>query len=147
MEVKSQHMDTIYRLGKVEDILTEMDLSEVADDVVDIDGEGQIVISGWHVFVPKLDIRVHQGIVGYWDKEMQGYMPELLVTVVLEGKPEHQDYIHLGRGGMVATMTNWLQGRLAVDEIEQLRCKIVIPDDIFIAERQKERKICSIQSE
>lgn len=147
MEGKSQHMDTIYRLGKVEDILVEMDLSEVADDVAEIDGEGQVVISGWYVFVPELDIRLHQGIVGYWDKEMQGYMPELLITVVLEGKLERPDHIYLGRGGMVATMTNWLRGRLAVDEIEQLRCKIVIPDDIFIAERQKERKICSMQSE
>lgn len=147
MEAKSQHKDVTYRLGKVEDILADMDLSEVADDVAEMEDDSQLVISSWYVFVPELDIRLHQGIVGYWDKEMQGYMPELLVTVVLEGKPEHQDYINLGRGGMVATMTNWLQGRLAVDEIEQLRCKIVIPDDIFIAERQKERKICSMQSE
>ena len=140
MEGKSQHMGTIYRLGKVEDILAEMDLSEVADDVAEIDGEGQVVISGWYVYVSELDIRLYQGMVGYWDKEMQGYMPELLVTVVLEGgaKPENTDHIYLGQGGMVVTMTNWLRGRLAVDEIEQLKCKIVIPDDIFIAERQKE---------
>ena len=60
---------------------------------------------------------------------MQGYMPDFSVTVVYESDSDNTDYIYYERDGFVITMASWLNGRLSIDEVEQLKCEIVIPHD------------------
>lgn len=120
-------MSKIYRLLEVEEVLAEMDMSEVDDDIAETDEDTQIVISGWYVYLPELGLKLHEGVVGVWDEEMQGYMPDFAVTVVYEADSDNTDYIYFEQDGFVVTMANWLNGRLSMDEVEQLKCEIVIP--------------------
>lgn len=41
-----------YRIHEVEEVISEMDLSEVEDDIAEIDEDMQLVISGWYVNIP-----------------------------------------------------------------------------------------------
>ena len=120
-------MSKIYRLWEVEEVLAEMDMSEVDDDIAETDEDTQIVISGWYVYLPELGLKLHEGVVGVWDEEMQGYMPDFAVTVVYEADSDNTDYIYFEQDGFVVIMANWLNGRLSMDEVEQLKCEIVIP--------------------
>lgn len=122
-------MQTMCRLGEIEDVVEEMDLSEIPDDVLELDDGYQLVISGWYVWIPELSIRLHEGVVGYWDEEMQGYMPDFSVTAVFPEEPTETDYIYYEQDGIIATMANWLHGRMSIDMIGQLRCEIVIPHE------------------
>lgn len=122
-------MRRYYRLGEVEDVLADMDLSEVDDDIAEVEGDKQLVISGWFVLIPELKLRLHAGVVGYWDEKLQGYMPDFTVTVVVEKDPAEEEYIYYKQDGMVLTMANWLHGRFTMEEIEALRCEIVIPSN------------------
>ena len=45
-------------------------------------------------------------------------------TVVYEASAEHQHYIYFEQDGMVITLANWLNGRVPLDVIEQMRCSI-----------------------
>lgn len=118
-----------YRLWEVEEIIAEMDLSEVDDDIAETDEDTQIVISGWYVYLPELNLKLHEGIVGIWDEEMKDYMPDFAVTVVYEGDSDNTDYIYFEQDGFVITMANWLNGRMSIGDIEQLKCEIVIPHE------------------
>ena len=101
------------RLEEVEQIMEEMDLYDVADDILDLEDGYQLVLSGWYVVIPELRIRLHEGVVGYWDDEFSA----------------EKEYLYFEQDGMVVTMANWLSGRMSIDAIEQLKCKIVIPHD------------------
>ena len=117
------------RLEEVEQIMEEMDLYDVADDIVDLEDGYQLVLSGWYVVIPELRIRLHEGVVGYWDDELKDYMPDFGVTVVFPKDSAEKEYLYFEQDGMVVTMANWLSGRKSIDAIEQLKCKIVIPHD------------------
>lgn len=117
------------RLEEVEQIMEEMDLYDVADDILDLEDGYQLVLSGWYVVIPELRIRLHEGVVGYWDDELKDYMPDFGVTVVFPEDPAEKEYLYFEQDGMVVTMANWLSGRKSIDAIEQLKCKIVIPHD------------------
>ena len=49
-------MEKAYRLDMVEEAVSEMDLFDVADDIMESDENYQIVISGWQAYVPELGI-------------------------------------------------------------------------------------------
>lgn len=55
------------------------------------------------------------------------FMPDFAVTVVYEGDIESKEWLYYEQDGFVTTLANWLNGRLPVEQIEQLRCEIVIP--------------------
>lgn len=115
------------RLADVEKYFEETDFSEIPDDVVELDEGYQLVLSGWHVHIPKLQLRLHKGVVGYWDEEMKGYMPDFCVTVIFPEDPAETEYLYYEQDGMMTSMVNWLHGQMPVDVIEQLVCEIVIP--------------------
>ena len=117
-------MEKIYRLFEVEEVIAEMDLSDIDDDIAETDEEYQIVISGWWVHIPELNLNLHEGVVCTWEEESQMFMPDFAVTVVYETGAEHQDYIYFEQDGMVITLANWLNGRVPLDVIEQMRCSI-----------------------
>ena len=45
---------TRYRLGEVEEKLSEMEFEDRCDEIVEIDDDMQLVVSGWYVFIPGL---------------------------------------------------------------------------------------------
>lgn len=74
----------MYRLFEVEEVIAEMDLSDIDDDIAETDEEYQIVISGWWVHIPELNLNLHEGVVCTWEEESQMFMPDFAVTVVYE---------------------------------------------------------------
>ena len=116
-----------FRIHEVEEVISVMDLSEVEDDIAETDGDMQLVISGWYVNIPKLNLNLREGVVCIWDDEEKLFMPDFAVTVIYEGDIESKDWIYYEQDGFVVALANWLNGRLPVEQIEQLRCEIVIP--------------------
>ena len=47
---------------------------------------------------------------------------------------ETQEWLYYEQDGMVVTLGNWLKGRLSCEQIEQLWCELIIP------EQNKEQK-------
>lgn len=60
---------------------------------------------------------------------MKSYLPDSCVAVVYPEEPAVTEYLYFKQDGIVTTMANWLHGQLPIDEIEQLRCEIVIPHE------------------
>lgn len=121
-----------YRIHEVEEVISEMDLSEVEDDIAETDEDMQLVISGWYVNIPELSLNLREGVVCIWDKEEKMFMPDFAVTVIYEGDIEGKEWIYYEQDGFVITLANWLNGRLPVEQIEQLRCEIVIPQQVVV---------------
>ena len=117
------------RLTDVEKYLEETDFSEIPDDAVELEEGYQLVLSGWYVNIPELHLRLHEGVVGYWDEEMKEYMPDFCVTVIYPEDPAETEYLYYEQDGMFSTMVNWLHGQMSVEEIEQLGCEILIPQE------------------
>ena len=119
--------DMKYRIYEADEVISEMDLSEVEDDIAETDEDMQLAISGWYVNIPELNLNLREGVVCIWDDEEKLFMPDFAVTVIYEGDIESKDWIYYEQDGFVVTLVNWLNGRLPVEQIEQLRCEIVIP--------------------
>lgn len=119
--------DMKYRIYEVEEVISEMDLLEVEDDIAETDEDMQLVISGWYVTIPELNLNLREGVVCVWDEEEKLFMPDFAVTVIYEGEIESKEWLYYEQDGFVVTLANWLNGRLSVEQIEQLRCEIVIP--------------------
>lgn len=149
-----------YRLFEVEEVVSEMDTSDVADDIAETDEDMQLVISGWHVHIPSLNLNLHEGVVCIWDDEEGIFMPDFAVTVIYEGNDENRvfrteesvsnksdevtdafftaDYLYYEQDGFVATLANWLNGRLSMDQIEQLRCELIMPGTYHLNKESEE---------
>ena len=121
-----------YRIHEVEEVISVMDLSEVEDDIAKTDEDMQLVISGWYVNIPELNLNLREGVVCIWDEEEKLFMPDFAVTVIYEGDIEGKDWIYYEQDGFVVTLANLLNGRLLVEQIEQLRCEIVIPQQVVV---------------
>lgn len=122
-----------YRIYEVEEVISEMDLLEVEDDIAETDEDMQLVISGWYVAIPELNLNLREGVVCVWDEEEKLFMPDFAVTVIYEGDIESKDWIYYEQDGFVVTLANWLNGRLSVEQVEQLWCEIVIPQKDVMA--------------
>ena len=70
--------------------------------------------------------------LGYAEEGL--FMPDFDVTIVYEGNIETQEWLYYEQDGMVVTLGNWLNGRLSCEQIEQLWCELIIP------EQNKEQK-------
>ncbi|MDD3139290.1 MAG: hypothetical protein PHX08_10005 [Lachnospiraceae bacterium] len=139
-----------YRLYEVENVVADMGTSDVADDIAETEEDTQLVISGWYVHIPNLNLNLHEGVVCIWDDEGGLFMPEFAVTVIHEGNFESKvfrteeesvcnesdectdaflsaDYLYYEQEGFVDTLVNWLNGRLSMEQIEQLRCELIVP--------------------
>ena len=116
-------------MAEVEKNIEEMDLSEITDDVVELEEGYQLALSGWYVHIPKLHLRLHEGVVGYWDEGMKEYMLDFCVTVIYPEDPAETEYLYYEQDGIFTTMVNWLHGQMSMEEIEQLSCEILIPQE------------------
>ena len=117
------------RLADVEKYLEETVFSAIPDDVVELEEGYQLVLSGWYVNIPELHLRLHEGVVGYWDEKVKEYMPDFCVTVIYPENPAETEYLYYEQDGMMTTMVNWLHGKMPIDVIEQRICEIVIPQE------------------
>ncbi|MBQ8232519.1 MAG: hypothetical protein IJZ34_11420 [Lachnospiraceae bacterium] len=119
-------------MSEVESVIEEMELSEISEDVAELEEGYQLVLSGWYVRIPKLHLRLHEGVVGYGDEEMKEYMPDFCVTVIYPEEPAETEYLYYEQDGMFTTMVNWLHGQMSMEEIEHLECEILIPQESSI---------------
>ena len=117
-----------YRLGDVEEIISEMEFEDRCDEIVEIDDDLQLVISGWYVVVPSLSLTLRAGVACAFDEEAGMFMPDFDVTVLYEDELTADKWIYYEQDGFTVTLANWLNGRLPISNIETLECYLVIPD-------------------
>lgn len=139
-----------YRLCEVEEAVSEMDMAEIPDDIVETEDDIQLVVSGWSVYVESLNLSLREGVVCIWDEEEEMFMPDYSVTVVYEGEIETgdsrsgasvvnesgesmqasfpADSLYYEQDGFAITLANWLNGRLPMEQIEQLWCELIMPE-------------------
>lgn len=117
-----------YRLGEIEEILSEMDFTEVDDDIAEIDEDFMIQVSGWYLLIPSLGIIVRSGIACVFDEEEKMFMPDFDVTVLYEGEVDSGSWLYYEQDGIVITIANWLSGRMQIEAIERLECVLKIAE-------------------
>lgn len=138
-----------YRLCEAEEAVSEMDMAEIPDDIVETEEDIQLVVSGWSVYVESLNLSLREGVVCIWDEEEEMFLPDYSVTVVYEGNIETgdsrsgasvvnesgesmqasfpADSLYYEQDGFAITLANWLNGRLPMEQIEQLWCELIMP--------------------
>lgn len=114
------------RLEDVEEKMAETDTFDVPDDIAETDDNYQLVISGWYVKIPSLNLYLRAGVMCLWDEDEKVYMPDFDVTVIYEDENELSSYLYYEQDGFVVTVNNWLHGQLDYEEISQLMCEVVI---------------------
>lgn len=117
-----------YRLGEIEEIISEMEFEDRCDEIVEIDDDLQLLISGWYVVVPSLSLTLRVGVACAFDEEAGMFMPDFDVTVLYEDELMADKWIYYEQDGFTVTLANWLNGRLPISNIETLECYLVIPD-------------------
>ena len=115
-----------YRLWEMEEIISGMEFEKRCDEIVEIDDDLQLIISGWYVAVPGLSLILRAGVACVFDKETGMFMPDFDVTVLYEDEPI--DFLYYKQDGFTGTLADWLKGRLSVSDMETLVCYLVIPD-------------------
>ena len=105
-------MNRMCRLGEAEQIISEMEerLIDVADDIAETEEDTQLIVSGWWVFLPQLNLQLHEGILCNWDEEEQMFMPDVAVTVVYEADADRMEYIYF-EDSFIVNNVNILQGK------------------------------------
>lgn len=118
------------RLCEMEEIVNELDLSYVADDVVETEEDYQIVVSGWWIFIPELHINVHEGVFCNYDENKKEYLPDFSITIIMEAATERREgkWIYYEQDGFEITLANYFNGKMAIEDILELPCFIYIPD-------------------
>lgn len=114
------------RLEDVEEKMAETDTFDVPDDIAETDDNYQLVISGWYVKIPSLNLYLRAGVMCLWDEDEKVYMPDFDVTVIYEDENELSSYLYYEQDGFVVTVNNWLHGQLDYEEISQLMCEVVV---------------------
>lgn len=120
---------TKYRLGEVEEAVSEMEFEDRCDEIVEVDDDLQLLISGWYVFIPSMSLYLRAGVACVFDEEAGMYMPDFDVTVLYEEELDTEQWIYYEQDGFVITLGNWLNGRLPISNIETIECHLVIPDE------------------
>lgn len=116
------------RVKDAERQLIKMDLDDVSDDVAEIDDGIQIVISGYYLLIPELNIQIHKGILCVFEQEVNMYMPDEAVTLIIEVNGQEAEHICYKQDGIIGTLYDWGQGKMSLDRIENMWCEIIVPD-------------------
>lgn len=117
-----------YRLGNVEEVISEMEFEDRCDETVEIDDDLQLLISGWYVVIPSLSLTLRAGVACVFDEEAGMFMPDFDVTVLYEDELTADKWIYYEQDGFTVTLANWLNGRLPISNIETLECYLVMPE-------------------
>ena len=57
-------------------------------------------------------------------------MPDFAVTVLYEADKGCEEWLYFEQDGFVTTMANFLSGKMPVEQIEQLWCELIIPENV-----------------
>lgn len=119
------------RLREVEEIVQELDLSYVADDIVETEEDYCLAASGWWICIPELQINVHEGVFCNYDENEQEYLPDFSITIIMEADTELKEgkWIYYEQDGFEITLANYYGGKLSMEAISELPCFICIPND------------------
>ena len=115
-------------LGEIEEAISERDLFEVPDSIIDTDEDTCIVVSGWWVFIPTLAMYLREGVVCVYDEEEKEYLSDFAVTVMMQGELVEDGWIYYEQDGFVISLANYLQVKMRIDELESLECVLCIPE-------------------
>lgn len=121
-----------YLIGNVEQLLDEIDFADMADDLAEIDDVLELWISGWFIRIPSFGICVRKGVACLFNEETKMFIPEYDVTVIckenIEGTTNDntENILWFMKDDIVATLENWLDGRVSIVAIEQLECYMEI---------------------
>lgn len=118
-----------YRLGEVEEIVSEMEFEDRCEEIVEVDEHLQLLISGWYAFIPSLSLYLRAGVACIYDEEAGMYMPDFDVTVLYENELADDMWLYFEQDAFLVSLGNWLNGRLSMGEIENLECHLVVPDE------------------
>lgn len=131
MQTVGNYKQIFCRIRQVEEIISEIDLSYVADDVVETEEDYQIVVSGWWIFIPELHINVHEGVFCNYDENEKEYLPDFSITIIMESDTERREgkWIYYEQDGFEITLANYFSGKMAMETISELPCFICIPND------------------
>lgn len=117
-----------YRLGDIEEVIFKMEFEDRCDEIVEIDDDLQLLISGWYVVIPSLSLTLRAGVACAFDEEAGMFMPDFDVTVLYEDELTADKWIYYEQDGFTVTLANWLNGRLTISNIETLECYLVMPE-------------------
>lgn len=127
-----------YRLCDIEEAITELDVSEVPDDIAETTDDVQLVISGWSVYVKELNLILKEGLVCIWDERKEMFLPDFAVTVIYEGKKPEGEWLYYEQDGFAVTLANWLCGQMPMEQIEQLWCELIMPENYYLKKESEE---------
>ncbi len=113
------------RFEDAEEIIEQMDMSEIADDIAITEDNIQIVISGYYVYLESVGIKLHKGIICYFDDEEHMFMPDETVTVIYREDSDRNRYICYEAEDMEGTLYDYFDGRMTAGEIANLPCEII----------------------
>ena len=118
-----------YLLGEVQEAVSEMDLSEEPDSIIETDEGSMLVVSGWWIFIPSLNMYLREGIVCVFDEDAKDYLPDFSVTVLMESELAEDGWIYFEQDGFAISLANYLNGRMELTDIDSLECVLCLPDD------------------
>ena len=119
-------------LQEAEEILQNMALEELAEDVAETENGKILVLGGWWVEIPSLEITLRAGISCYQETEPPGYFPEAPIRVIAEtGKEESKTEIWVfeGEAAFSEVLFVYIQGEMEPEEIERLPCFLCVPEE------------------
>ena len=102
-----------------------MDMSEIADDIAITEDNIQIVISGYYVYLESVGIKLHKGIICYFDDEENMFMPDETVTVICREDFDRNRYLCYEAENMEGMLYDYFDGRMTAGEIANLPCEII----------------------
>lgn len=125
-----QSMIKNYKLKDIEDVVFDMDeLMDIESSVVVIDDDLHIVVSGWSVYVPSLNLTLREGLACVLDEKLKSYQPDFDVVLIYDGDPSSQDILYYEQDAMVTTLNNWLHSKFSCTELQNLDCELHIPEE------------------
>jgi hypothetical protein len=122
-----------YQLGEVEEIISEMDMSDIPCEIVKINNETQLIISGYSIYIESLNLSLKEGEFCVWNNDEKAFIPDFSVTIIYDGKITDDEWLYYEQDGFTITLANWLNSNLLseyapLEQIGQLQCEIIIPE-------------------
>lgn len=125
-----QSMIKNYKLKDIEDVIFDMDeLMDTEGFVVVIDDDLHIVVSGWSVYVPSLNLTLREGLACVLDEKTKSYQPDFDVVLIYDGDPSSQDILYYEQDAMITTLNNWTHSKFSCIELQNLDCELYIPEE------------------
>jgi len=109
-----------YPFGTIEDILRGCEAEPTEPDrQTEMDG-GILLTSGVHVYLPRLEINVHEGFFYYME---DGQLEPLHFLTVIYDRTD-KEVLYDAEENFVDTVHQWLKGKCTPEQLEQEPCEV-----------------------